>query len=442
VQRLARWVVIALINLGLLAVMLLVAEVAMQKAFPCDMSGDSWHWSFVPGIGNVYVANDIVRQTKKFDNFCVEQRSNSLGFLDHEPPTWDEIKDKPRIAVVGDSLIEATQVKQSDKMQQWLAKDLAAAGIDASVVAWGISGFGQVQELELLKRYGLSLHPNVVVLVIVGNDIKNNSWLLQAVQDGVEPDTPYNVEIRPVPLTAPRAWETIAPLPIAEVKKLPEKPRQQMPAWAQWLNEHSALYGYVLHMANYNYPRVYALLGGVVDEDRIQNRVRYLSRDPDLAPLLAGWPTGEDWKYDAISWTFEHLPHSRAFDLAVQATEHSMDQWVDLARREHFRIVALMLQEFDDMPWQAAQWRRILAERGIAAIWHGDFMRSHGYDPTAAHFARDPHWSPLGHRWAAEAVADFLKGHFADYFPKPDQIVEPQDYRASSSRADSRPKAN
>ena len=169
-RRLARWVVIGLINLGLLAVMLLVAEVAMHKAFPCEMSDNSWNWSFAPGIGNVYVANDIVRQTNRFD-FCVEQRSNSLGFVDHEPPAWDEIKDKPRIAVVGDSLIEATQVKQSDKMQQWLAKDLAAAGIDASVIAWGISGFGQVQELELLKRYGLSLHPNVVVLVIVGNDM-------------------------------------------------------------------------------------------------------------------------------------------------------------------------------------------------------------------------------------------------------------------------------
>src|SRR5262249_50151109 len=159
----------------------------------------SWHWSFVSGLGNIYVANDLVRQTNKFD-FCVEQRSNSLGFVDQEPPTWDEIKDRPRVAIVGDSLVEATQVKPSDKMQHWLSQDLAASGIDASVVAWGISGFGQVQELELLKRYGLSLHPDVVVLVIVGNDIKNNSWLLQAIEDGAEPDTPYNVEIRPVPL--------------------------------------------------------------------------------------------------------------------------------------------------------------------------------------------------------------------------------------------------
>jgi hypothetical protein len=424
---------VALINLGLLAIMLLVVEIAMRKAFPCEVSDNLWHWSFVPGIGNVYVANDVVRQTNKFD-FCVEQHSNSLGFVDQEPPVWDEIKDRPRIAIVGDSLVEATQVEPSDKMQHWLSKDLAASGIHASVVAWGISGFGQVQELELLKHYALSLHPDVVVLVIVGNDIKNNSWLLQAVEDGVEPDTPYNVEIRPIPLAAPREWETIAPLPIAQVTRLPEKPRPRPPAWAEWLRNHSVLYAYALHMANYNYPRVYGLLGGVVDGDRIQNRVRYLSRNPELAPLLAGWPTGEDWKYDPISWTFEHLPHPRAFDLAVQATEHSMDQWVDLARREHFRIVALMLQEFDDMPWQAAQWRRILGERKIAAIWHGDFIRSRGHDPRAAHFPRERHWSPLGHRWAAEAVADFLKGHMAEYFPNSGQTVGAQSNRSSESR--------
>ena len=37
---------------------------------------------------------------------------------------------------------------------------------------------------------------------------------------------------------------------------------------------------------------------------------------------------------------------------------------------------------------------------------HQEFVKHH--DPALAHFQRDAHWSPNGHRWAATAVLNYL----------------------------------
>jgi lysophospholipase L1-like esterase len=403
-NRVKKAAFIVLVNVGVLAVLLAGAEVFLRVVYPCDLSSRSLHWWFVPGVGNVQEPHSLVRDTNRFD-FCVEQRANSLGFLDAEPPPWDAVKDKLRIALVGDSFVEAVQVAPSEKVQQVLAQDLAAAGIDASVVAWGSSGFGTVQELALFKRFGLSLHPNVVVLVIVHNDLKNNSWLLQALFDGVFPDTPFNVEIRPA--SEAHAWTTIDPMPIRQVVHLPHPPDPSPPGWAQWLMDHSTLYAYGLHLASWNHPRIQALLMGMQPFNPLPDRIRYFSGDPQFAPLLAGWPLGEE-----IDDAFERRPWSPVLDLAVTATEHVMDQWVDLARREHFKIIALLTGGFNHMPAKAEIWRRILEERSIPAIWF-DFA----HEDSSWHFLRDGHWNAQGHRWAARLIADFLIAHRSDYLP-------------------------
>jgi hypothetical protein len=395
----SRWTTILLVNVGLFAAFLGAAELAMRFAYPCDPAKNSWHWRFVPGIGEIYESNSLVRHSNRFD-YCVEQRANGLGFLDRDPPVWEAVKDKLRVAIVGDSVVEATQVPLADKVQIELEKLLGAGGTDAYVSAYGISGLGQVQELALFKKFGLALHPQVVVLVVVGNDLKNNSWLLEAISAGFSPDTPYDVEIQPPD------WHIIYPVPIADVKRLPKPPRSApVPSWSDWLWGHSALYAFALHHAAYQWPMIHGLIGGRAPDDPTLFWIDYLSRDPALAPLLAGWPRDGA----PIGKIFEYPDRPLAFDFAIRATEYVMDEWVALAAREHFRLIALMRNDFDEVPGQASAWRHILAERNIPTIWHADFLRSRGYDQDSSHFRRDGHWSPLGHRWAAEAIADSLK---------------------------------
>jgi hypothetical protein len=407
-------IAVALVNVVLIACVVFGLELYYRTKYPCDRADDRVTWTFIPGIGDGYRPNDTVRLSSRFD-YCVEQQSNSLGFLDHEPPQWEEIKDKLRIAIIGDSMIEATQVPIADKVQTVLRQSLATdLGLDASVVAWGISGFGQVQELALFERFGLPLHPDIVLLIVVPNDLKNNSWLVQSIDDGVSPDTPYNVEIRPASLTDPRNvndWVTIQPVPIPEIVHLPAPPETAPPDPIRpWLARNSVLYAYLLHLASYNFSGVsdflapsasnVDVLGHYIDQVRQKN--------PELAPLLEGWPQRRGEYVSAVN-IFESESSTPAFDLTIRATEHVMDQWVDLAKREKFKLVAMMKADFERLHGQVAIWQRILRERDIPIISQIDYYKTKGYSRDAEHFLRDGHWTPQGHRWAAESFVEFLK---------------------------------
>jgi len=299
-------------------------------------------------------------------------------------------------------------------LRQSLATDLC---VDSSVVAWGISGLGQVQELAMFERFGLALHPNIVLLVVVPNDLKNNSWLLQAIDDGASPDTPYNVEIRPASLNDPRHvndWVTIEPVPIRDVVRLPSPPEEKPTDPVRpWLLKHSVLYQYLLHLSIANFRSVsdflapsgsdFDVLGFYVDQVRQQK--------PELTPLLENWPKNGRQQY-VSGWNgFEYKSESLAFDLTVRATEHVMDQWADLAKREKFKLVAMMKADFIGLDGQIAIWERVLRERGIPIISQIDYYKAKGYERHAEHFLRDGHWTPQGHRWAAESFAEYLKAH-------------------------------
>jgi len=408
---------VALVNVALIACVVFGLELYYRVKYPCDRADDRVTWTFIPGIGDGYRPNDTVRLSSRFD-YCVEQRTNSLGFLDHEPPQWDEIKDKLRIAIIGDSMIEATQVPIADKVQTVLRQSLATdLGLDASVVAWGISGFGQVQELALFERFGLPLHPDIVLLIVVPNDLKNNSWLVQSIDDGVSPDTPYNVEIRPASLTDPRNvkdWVTIQPVPIPEIVHLPAPPETAPPDPIRpWLLKNSVLYQYLLHLAIANFRTVsnflapsgsdFEVLGYYIDQLRQKN--------PELAPLLENWPQNDRKEYVSAWNAFEYKSASLAFDLTIRATEHVMDQWAELAKREKFKLVAMMKADFTGLDGQIAIWERVLRERGIPIISQIDYYKARGISRHDEHFLRDGHWNAQGHRWTAESFVEFLRAH-------------------------------
>lgn len=47
--------------------------------------------------------------------------------------------------------------------------------------------------------------------------------------------------------------------------------------------------------------------------------------------------------------------------------------------------------------------------RGIPVINHYDYIIHQDYSIEEAHWAHDFHWNPTGHRWAAEALFEYLK---------------------------------
>ncbi len=114
---------------------------------------------------------------------------NSHGF---RGPQFSLAKpsDVVRIAVLGDSMIEAMQVDHQHtftaQLQQRLQKAISSES-RVEVINCGVAGYGTAQELLMLRHYVISLQPDLILLSFFPhNDIRNNSFKLAQ-----EPPVPY-----------------------------------------------------------------------------------------------------------------------------------------------------------------------------------------------------------------------------------------------------------
>jgi lysophospholipase L1-like esterase len=83
--------------------------------------------------------------------------------LDKSPGTF-------RIAVVGDSFVEALQVAHDRSLGERLAAELARDGRPVEVLRFGISGAPMSQYLNMIEREVTPYRPDAIVVLIVHND--------------------------------------------------------------------------------------------------------------------------------------------------------------------------------------------------------------------------------------------------------------------------------
>jgi hypothetical protein len=104
-------------------------------------------------------------------------RINSLG-LRGEETARQKPKDVFRIAVVGDSFMEALQVDLKNTFCKRLERFLNEQATDGKVyevLNFGVSGYGATQQLLTLRHHVLPFSPDAVLLAFFpGNDIRNN----------------------------------------------------------------------------------------------------------------------------------------------------------------------------------------------------------------------------------------------------------------------------
>ena len=143
----------------------------------------------VPGFSNHLAPNTEVRGTNGLD-FWTRSRTNSLGFIDREPPSPKRASATCHIAVIGDSFVGARQVPIADKLQVRL-EELAFSTLPhlpITVSAFGRGGTGQVQQLVHYDEYARHLRPKLVVLVFVPNDFTDNYAPFRAMNRGRLPE--------------------------------------------------------------------------------------------------------------------------------------------------------------------------------------------------------------------------------------------------------------
>jgi hypothetical protein len=100
----------------------------------------------------------------------------------------DYLQPKPhgilRVAVLGDSYVEAMQVPEDKTFTAVIGRELGECpllkGKRVEAINFGVDGYGTAQELITLRRKVWRYSPDVVVLAIfLGNDVRNNSVALE-----------------------------------------------------------------------------------------------------------------------------------------------------------------------------------------------------------------------------------------------------------------------
>lgn len=124
---------------------------------------DKLGYGLIPNLSGWY--------TREGRNFVT---INSDGFNDVEHVVKKE-SGVDRIAVIGDSYVEAFQVEREASFTNFLKSGCSVNGRRVEVLNFGVSGYGTAQELILLREKVLRYEPDLIVLVMTtNNDISDN----------------------------------------------------------------------------------------------------------------------------------------------------------------------------------------------------------------------------------------------------------------------------
>ena len=332
---------------------------------------------FVPKVGHLRPPNTEVRHTNRFDYWTVS-RTNSLGFLDREPPSPERAAASCHVAIIGDSSVEALQVPIEDKLQVRL-EELAASRsphLDVTTSAFGLGNTGQVQQLPFYDEYARRLHPELLVLVFVDNDFVNNAPLLRLAQLGK-----WRRRLEP----------TVNRRPDGELESAWRLPQDPLPSVSPT-------------------PKSWAARAMEVLEDHSWFAFWLRTRKNTLYDLLRSLGYMKPGPA-SMSEVFARRDLPPLFEEALEYTRFALEQFRQRADRDGAALVILASTSLktDGRTHTFERLSEMAATLGIPVIDQVDYILRQGAELTDARWPRDPHWNPAGHQWAAEALLEYIE---------------------------------
>ena len=353
---------------------------------------ESVPYRFVPGFGRLYDPNTWARDTNGLD-FWTRSRTNSLGFFDLEPPSPKRASETCHIAVIGDSFVAARQVPLADKLQVRL-EELASSALPhlrITVSAFAISATGQVQQLTYYDEYARHLRPKLVVLVFVPNDFTDNYPVFRPMRAGFRDFLDPHAERMPngeLKLRLPAALPQPRRLP--QSRSLLDLAASRS-VFASWLRAKKYLSG---SPASRNL------------EKRVRTDPRYVRLFSEWSPPPAIWDDVETVKFFA-----EDDLHP-IFEDALDYTAFGLEQFKVRADRDGTQLVVLASHGFRQIGGKLFErLSEMAAAVEVPVVDQAEYILRQGAELADAQWAHDRHWNVAGHRWAAEALLEYIGDH-------------------------------
>lgn len=388
-------------------------------------------WWHIPYSGGTFHSD--------FNEFEAEVHINARGLRDREIG-YDNPAGALRVLSLADSFGEAIQVD----LDQTYHKQLEALLVDSlgrpvEVLNAGVGGWGTDQEAVFYVAEGFRYRPDLVLLAFfIRNDAVNNYGPLEIARNGGSEEKQFftlaaDGKLIPPPLEQGGEFEaTSDPHEPSAPAADPLSPPTFQPGLggsgrgdgppllglADGLWRTSALYRFFMPYLR-DVPPVLHRLGpsGILGGEAV---IR--ARHPDTP----------------IPFFVYQSPPDERFEAAWRLTEAIITRLDDEVKSRGAQLVVVIIGAPEQV--SPAAWERTLAanpamqtvtwdldapndrlNRFLAAeqIPHLDLLpifRQAAARPETAplHFQHDQHWTPAGHRLAAEAIRDFLIGEFGD----------------------------
>ncbi|MCG3198780.1 MAG: hypothetical protein GHCLOJNM_03287 [bacterium] len=347
------WKMALLTILGSVTLTVAALEGVFRLFFPQPLGASYSSWSSVP----VHTPN--YEFTNKTGEFQIRTRFNSMGLRDREYS-----KEKPtgsfRILVLGDSTTAALEVADSEVYTEILEASLntPTSATRYEVINAGVSGFGTGDQLRMYEYLGSSLGPDLVMIQFsLINDLSENLFCRW-----------YHVEQGEV---FPGGFgDSKGSFPIVE-----------------FLGSHS-------HLAQFARMRAYRLFGNRAE--RLAAIERHKQR---FHPLL-----------------YRNVGSATEFTADWEVTLAYLKTIRDRARKDGaltFLVVRPLDPDVDGT--RSSKYPRDILEvfcrdQGIEHLdLTPSFREKSGGNIYRYRFREDSHWTPLGHRWAAEEILPRLR---------------------------------
>ena len=408
VARLAGWNALILFALLLLAGG--GAEIYLRLTVP--FRGNVLPVHLEPGVGVIRPPHGEVRHTNGSE-FWQVSRANSLGFLDREPPDPERAAESCHVTLIGDSFVDAMQVPIADKAQVRLEELAAreAPGLDVTTSAFGVSNTGQINQLAFYDAYARRLSPDVVVLVMAGNDFRNNSLALQSWLSGNHPDYPPHLSAWRGANGEVEFAQPASSLEEMRARRLPRRPpssgRRVERRLREWSYLADRLWGIVRRDG------ALRLRGGTPFRISTEQRLAWavlIGQHPRHAAFARGWHPAS--VQDELFLAQAPPP---VYQEALDMTRFALEQFRERAERDGAALVILASHTLGGEGDGLFELLRGLADAvgggggRIPIISQYDHVIAEGVRIEDLHWAHDYHWNATGHRWAAEAIREWMR---------------------------------
>lgn len=364
---------------------------------PKDFDGRR-SWRFVPNVGVMPAPNWELRHTNHLD-FWTIARTNSMGIFDREPISPELAAESCHITLIGDSFVLAEQVAITDKTQvkleEFAARELPHLDVTTSAFARG--GIGQINQMAFYDEYARHLHPKIVAVAFVSNDFRNNSTIITALEYGLDPDHMPRVTAA---IGADGAPELRPPDPnFEEFRMAPPFNRPQA-------SNEIAKYSYLARWLEAKIGRAFGK-SETRNPKYMMRQADMLSRRPRYSALFQGWTPAT---YSDLYLSFAENDRSLVFEEAMAYTKFALEQFKQRADRDDATLVILTTHTLGTTGNPHFDRLNAMAEKlNIPLINQHDYITGIGADPRNAEWKHDWHWNKNGHRWAAEALLDWLR---------------------------------